>query len=180
MRSFVKTARDHWFYAILPIALGAALNFRATHSWADQPQFGEAATLFDWCLFVPLLYAICYRRMPRRALAVRTLALVCGGIWIAGKIVPDRAETILAQWGWLRGVGITVLVLAEGATLIAVLRVAFGPAPDPAELERRGMPPLIVKLMLAEARFWRWIWARCEESSSRGKGGFRPHAAVRG
>ncbi len=162
MQTIARAARKHWFYAVLPILLGAALNFRATHPWADQPRFGEAATLFDWCLFVPFLYAICYRKMPRRALAMRTLALVCGGIWIAGKIVPDPAETILAQWGWLRAIGIGVLVLAEGAALIAVLRVAFGSSPDPAELERQGIPPLLVKLMLAEARFWRWVWSRLQ------------------
>ena len=162
MQTIARAARKHWFYAVLPILLGAALNFRATHPWADQPRFGEAATLFDWCLFVPFLYAICYRKMSRRALAMRTLALVCGGIWIAGKIVPDPAETILAQWGWLRAIGIGVLVLAEGAALIAVLRVAFGSSPDPAELERQGIPPLLVKLMLAEARFWRWVWSRLQ------------------
>lgn len=162
MQKIARVARTHWFYVMLPVLLAAALNFRVTHPWADQPRFGEAATLFDWCLFVPLLYAVCYRKMPHRALAMRTLVLACGEIWIAGKIVPDPAETILAQWGWLRGIGIGVLVLAEGAALIAVLRVAFGPAPDAAELERQGMPPLLVKLMLAEARFWRWVWTRLQ------------------
>ncbi|MBB5728930.1 hypothetical protein [Sphingomonas prati] len=160
MQRFVKASRDNWFYAILPVLFAAALNFRATHPWDDQPQFGEAVTLFDWCIFVPFIYVACYRNMPRRALAIRALAIACGGIWIAGKIVPDPAETILTQWSWLRGVGIAVLVLAESAALIAVLRIAFGSAPDATELERQGMPPLLARMILAEARLWRWVWDR--------------------
>jgi hypothetical protein len=162
LQKIARAARTHWFYVMLPVLLTAALNFHATHPWTAHPRFGEAATLFDWCFFVPFLYAICYRAMPRRALAMRTLALVCGGIWIAGKIVPDPAKTILEEWGWLRAVGMGALLLAEGAALIAVLRVAFGSSPVPAELERQGMPPLLVKLMLAEARFWRWVWSRLQ------------------
>ena len=160
LHNVAQAFRTHWFYAMLPALLGAALNFRATHPWADRPLFGEAVTLFDWCLFVPVLHAVCYRKMPRPALAVRTLALICGGMWMSGRIVPESAKSILVQWAWLREVGIGVVVLAEGAALIAVLRVAFGSAPDPAELERQGMPPLLAKLMLVEARFWRWVWAR--------------------
>lgn len=160
MLRIATAARQNWFYLVLPVLLGIAFGFRATQPWGDQPRFGEAATLFDWCLFVPFLYAIWYRDMPRRALALRTLALACGGLWIAGKIVPDSAKTILAQWGWLRSVGITFLVLAEGAALITVLRIVFGSAPDPKELEKQGMPPVLVKLMMAEARFWRWLWLR--------------------
>lgn len=55
MTALAKVARSHWFYIALPVLLGASLGFRVTHPWADQPGFGEAATLFDWCLFVPLL-----------------------------------------------------------------------------------------------------------------------------
>lgn len=160
MHILTRVAQRHWFYLVLPALLGAALNFRAAHPWGDQPTFGEAVTLFDWCLFVPFLYVICYRDLPRRALVVRAVALMCGGIWVAGKIVPDSAEAILTRWGWLRAVGMVLLVLAEGAALIAAVRIAFGSAPDPRELENKGMPPLLVKLMLAEARFWRWVWAR--------------------
>ncbi|GGE86443.1 hypothetical protein GCM10011404_19010 [Sphingomonas prati] len=60
----------------------------------------------------------------------------------------------------MRGVGIAVLVLAESAALIAVLRIAFGSAPDATELERQGMPPLLARMILAEARLWRWVWDR--------------------
>jgi hypothetical protein len=153
-------ARRHWFYLAVPVLALAAFAFRTSHPWDEQPFLGEITTLFDWCLFVPALYVICYRDMPRRALMLRALALVCGGIWIASKIVPDPAETILPAWGWLRAVGLAILVVFELFAAVAMLRVVFGAAPDPEALARQGIPPLLVRLMLAEARFWRWIWAR--------------------
>jgi hypothetical protein len=153
-------ARHHWFYLSLPLLLSAALGFRASHPWSEQPALCEAVTLFDWCLFVPILYVLCYRDMPRRALVLRALALACGGIWIASRIVPDSAETILSEWGWLRGLGIAVLVIFEGLAGMAMLRVVFSAAPDLKVLERQGIPPLFVKLMLAEVRLWRWVWMR--------------------
>ena len=153
-------SRQNWFYLLLPLWLTAALAFRATYPWADQAALGEAATVFDWCLFMPALYALCYRRLPRRALLLRTIGIACGGLWLAGRIVPDPAEMILKDWGWLRHAGIAVVALFEGLAMIAVLRILFGAAPDPAKLERQGVPPVIARAMLAEARFWRWVWAR--------------------
>lgn len=160
MNRIAGWGQHHWFFLLLPFWLVAALGFRATHPWSEQPALGEAATLFDWCVFVPALYVLCYRTMPRRALMLRTLALVCSGIRIAGKIVPAAAESVLTDLGWLRSAGITVLVLFEGLALVAMLRVIFGAAPNAAELERQGIPPLIARMMLAEARFWRWLWTR--------------------
>lgn len=162
MDRLAQFGRNHWFYLLLPIWLAAALAFRTTHDWAEQPAFGEATTLIDWCLFVPALYALCNRHMPRRALLLRTLAIACGGIWIAGKIVPDAAQFILQDLGWFRVIGMAVLVLFEAFAVVAILRVLFGATPDPRALERHGIPPLLVKLMLAEARFWRWVWTRLQ------------------
>lgn len=160
MTALAKVARSHWFYIALPVLLGASLGFRVTHPWADQPRFGEAATLFDWCLFVPLLYAICYRRLAARALATRTLALACGGMWIASRIVPDHAQSLLVQWAWLRAIGGAAVLLLEGAAIVLMLRTLFGTAPDVTSLERQGVPPALARLMLAEARFWHWVWSR--------------------
>lgn len=160
MGGSLTVARRHWFYLLLPFLLMAAWGFQASHPWQSRPRLGEAITLFDWCLVVPVLYAVCYRRSPGRALALRTLAMVCGGIWISSWIVPDRAERILEYWSWLRGAGLVVLAIFEGLAFIAVMRVVSGPDPDVKALERQGIPPLLVRLMLAEARFWRWLWAR--------------------
>lgn len=157
----IAFGKRHWFYLLLPLWVLASVNLHFSFEWTAQPRAGELATLFDWVVFVPALYALCYRgTLSGRALAIRLLAFACSGVWIAGKVVPDPAEGLLLQWGWLRGVGVTALVAVEGLAMLAVLRVAFSANPDPLELERQGIPPIVAKMMLAEARFWRWIWGK--------------------
>lgn len=152
-------ATRHWFYLLLPIWLAAAWQFRSSHPWITQPALGEAITLFDWCVFVPATFAICYRAMPRRALAIRILSLMCGGLWLSGRLVPADAQAILHDWGGIRWIGLALLVLLEVAATAAMLRVVFGATPDEAALHRQGIPPLVARLMIAEARFWRRLWA---------------------
>lgn len=149
-------ARRHWFYLLLPIWIATAFAVAATDPWVRQPDVSEKIALFDWCVFMPALYLVCYRRMPRRALALRTMALACGGMWIAGRLVPDR--TVPHYSGWLRPVGALMLLALEGTALLAVLRNVFGREPDPMELEKQGLPPIVARMMLAEARFWRRVW----------------------
>ncbi|GGC24155.1 hypothetical protein GCM10011371_09800 [Novosphingobium marinum] len=149
----------NWFYALLPLWLIASLGFRSTHPWASQPQLGEAITLFDWCIFIPLTFAICYRGMSRRALFLRVLALICGGIWLAGKLVPADAQNLLQTMGAMRWLGLSVVLLFEVAAIVAMLRIVFGATPDPRALTDQGIPPIVARLMIAEAKFWRWLWA---------------------
>jgi hypothetical protein len=150
----------NWFYALLPIWLLASVGFRATHPWDAQPQFGEVVTLFDWCVFIPMTFAICYRSMSRRALTLRLLALMCGGVWLAGKLVPADAQSLLRSMGGMRWVGLAVLLLFEIAAFVAMWRVIFGAKPDPRVLEEQGIQLIMAKLMIAEAKFWRWLWGR--------------------
>ena len=158
--NIAKIATRHWFYLLLPIWLAASWAFRSSHPWDVQPAFGEAITLIDWCIFVPVTFAICYRSMTRRALVMRILALVCGGIWLAGKIVPPEAQTLLQNWGSIRWLGLSILLLFEVGAIIAMLRIVFGAAPDQHVLERQGIPPFLAKIMIAEAKFWKWLWSR--------------------
>lgn len=153
-------AQRHWFYLLLPLLLAAAIGFRTTHPWAEQPGFGEAVTVLDWCIVLPLLFALCYGHLPWRVLALRTLAVACGGFWIAGQIVPAEAQGLLQDWRGLRWLGLGVLLAFEAAAVVAVLRIAFAATPDPQALQKHGIPPLVARLMLAEARFWRWVWAK--------------------
>ncbi len=152
--------RRNWFYALLPVWALATWGFNVIHPWDDQPRLGEIITLFDWCIFVPLTFALCYRDMSRRALVLRLLALMCGGIWLAGRIVPEGAQSLLLDWSGVRWAGLSVLLLFELAAFVAMLRILFGATPDPRALEEQGIPPVVAKLMIAEAKFWRWIWAR--------------------
>ncbi|WP_239806856.1 hypothetical protein [Croceicoccus hydrothermalis] len=148
----------NWFYALLPVCLLASWGFRTTHPWDAQPQLGEAVTLFDWVVFVPLTFAICYRSMSGRALTLRVLALVCGGIWLAGKLVPSDAQNLLLAISPMRWIGLSVLMLVEVVAFVAILGVVFGAKPDPRVLEEQGIPPIVAKLMIAEAKLWRWLW----------------------
>ena len=153
--------RQHWFYVLVPLWAAAAVNFHFVHSWQEQPRLGEVVALFDWCLFVPALYVLCYRKQrAARAVAVRVLALVCAGIWTAGAMVPDGAETLLRDWGWLRRIGIAAVALVEVAAVVAMLRIVFSKTPNTQALIDSGIPPLVARMMLAEARFWRWLFSR--------------------
>ena len=157
----VTFARRHWFYLSLPLWLLASINLHFDFAWATDARSGELIALFDWAVFMPALYALCYHGIALgRVLAIRLLALVCSGVWIAGLIVPDPAENLLLRWGWLRGIGVAALVVVEGLAMLTILRVVFSSAPDPTVLERQGIPPIVARMMLAEARFWRWVWNR--------------------
>lgn len=157
----VSTARRHWFYLLLPAALLAFYSTAMSADWRTDARIGEAALLLDWCLFVPALYALYLRgTVSGRALGLRVLALACSGLWFARWLTPDASEVVLAAVAPLRWVGIAVLVLAEAAVLAAVVRVAFSREPDVAAIERHGVPTLLARLMVLEARFWRWVWQR--------------------
>ena len=161
VEGWTSWARRHWFYLLLPVWLSSSLALHRSFDWGTAPRAGEAIALFDWCLFMPALFALCYwHSLTRRALLIRVIALALGGLWIASAITPDEAELMLRGSSSLRIVGLTVLALLEGAVLVAVLRIAYSKEPDMAELERQGLPPLLARLMVAEARFWRWLWAK--------------------
>ena len=154
-----RTAVRHWFYLLLPMAAVAAFQFRAAVDWRSEAALGEATALFDWCVFLPAMFLLCYRRtMPPRALALRLVGLVCGGLWVAALIVPDGSERMIGAVSWLRYPGLALLLVAEAAAFVAVLRLTSGGDSDPAALQRLGVPAPVARLMLLEARFWRWVW----------------------
>jgi hypothetical protein len=150
--------RRHWFYLLLPLAIAASLNLRATIDWRVDAAAMEVVTLFDWCVFLPAMFVLCYRSsLPRRALVLRTIGIVCGGIWAATVIVPDDRQSLIQAAAWLRYPGIAVLLFAEALVLVALVKIVTSKTPDAGELHRLGVPPILARLMLAEARFWRWV-----------------------
>lgn len=154
-------ARRYWFYLLLPALLLASYGMSASADWRTDARAAEAALLFDWCLFVPALYALYLRpSVGGRALALRVLALACGGLWFARLLVPDTSEVVLAAVAPLRWIGIGVLVLAELAVVAALVRLTFSGDPDREAVERHGVPPLLARLMVMEARLWRRVRAR--------------------
>lgn len=152
--------KRNWFYAMLPMWALAAWGFKSTFPWDKQPRIGELIALFDWCVFLPITFAICYWNWSRRALILRLVALICGGIWIGSKIVPEGAQYLLVEAGGVRSAGLAIVLMFELAALATIIRVVLGGAPNAHLLEQKGVPPFVARLMIAEAKFWRWIWAR--------------------
>ena len=77
---------------------------------------------------------------------------------MAGKLVPSDAQNLLLVIAPMRWIGLSVLMLVEVVAFVAILRVVFGAKPDPRVLEEQGIPPIVANLMIAEAKFWRWLW----------------------
>ena len=154
-------ARRQWFWLLMPLWLLASHTLRGSIDWRTEGRTGEVTMLFDWCVFLPALYAASlWRTLPLRAVLLRALGLSCAGLWVAGLLVPDAAEHLLARLGPLRWLGVAVALLVEGALFAATLRLLFSGRADAPALERLGAPPLLARLMLLEARFWRWLWTR--------------------
>lgn len=151
--------RRNRFLPVLAALLAIELAFVRATDWA-APGPAEAAILFDLCLFIPALFLLCYRRrLARRALLVRAGALCCLGMWTAGALIPPEAHHLLGELGWVRTAGLAVLALVELSLALVALRLVLGGRAQAEEIaERTGAPRWIARLMLLEARFWKWLW----------------------
>jgi hypothetical protein len=153
-------AAGNWFLLALPFLFLASFMLAATSDWARDVRTLEAVIVFDWCVAVPTLYALCYRgRVPLRHLLLRLLALACLGVWVAAQLVPAASQTFLAELGPARAIGLAVLVLIELRLIAAVIGLAFSGAATAEQIaEKSGAPPFLARLLLLEARFWRAVW----------------------
>jgi hypothetical protein len=152
--------RTHWFAVLAPpLVLMEWLVLR--NFGAEMGAFSEAVVLFDLCVFVPMLYLLCYgRSLPLKSLLLRTLGLVCLGVYLAGHIVPDEAQHVLAQIEPVRLVGLGVLMLVELRLFLLAMRVVWRPGATAADVQAAsGAPPWIARIMLIEARFWKAVWS---------------------
>lgn len=154
--------KKHWFWpAALAVLMSNALLV-AIDGW-QAPQIKELGVLFDFAVLIPLLYLICYRANGKKVL-VRALAFACLGVWAAGHFIPETHHVLISQVGWIRYVGLGVLVLIEIRLAIEIWRLAFrGKAEDAShaireKAESEGAPPWVAKLMAAEAGFWKKLW----------------------
>ena len=74
-------------------------------------------------------------------------------------LVPLEAQAVVPHLSWARTAGLVVLALVELRLLVAAFRIAFSGTGNAADIEKAsGAPPLLAKLMLIEARFWRAVW----------------------
>lgn len=150
----------HWFFVLLPMLIGAALVLTRMIHWQSEGRIAEAVLLFDCCVTLPVLYGLCYfRTKTAKQLAIRMLAIACLGVVLAGWLVPESEQRLIEQVGWLRLVGIAVLLLIELRIVVAAVRIAFGTDARPEELAAKtDMPLPLARLMALEARFWKAVW----------------------
>jgi peptidoglycan/LPS O-acetylase OafA/YrhL len=151
--------KENWFWPVTLVLIAWAWLVSRNLPPRDLSGW-ELAVLFDVLVTLPLFFALCYRgKLPRNKLIIRILALQCLGIWLATKIVPVESQIVLPHLAWLRYAGVAVLVLIELRIMVALFKIVFKADTNAKQLEGIGMPPLLAKLILLEARFWRWVFS---------------------
>ena len=153
-------ATRNWFVILLPALFAVSFFSLRSPEWRQSLAAAEAVTLFDWTVSVPLLFFLCYRStLSPRQMTLRLVGLACFGVWIATLLVPVADQTILPKLGWVRVTGMILLGLLEVRLLVLGLQLAFSDKATAEELSRKsGAPPLLARLMLLEANFWRSVW----------------------
>ncbi|MBM0171423.1 hypothetical protein [Altererythrobacter sp. C41] len=156
-RSFLNGVLRHWYFWIaMPLVVAIEAAFVFTLPWNEYPR-AEWAVLFDLCVFLPALHLIVYRKaLSRRALLIRTVAIAGLGLWLSRYLVPAESQQALLHLAKLHGGLVGVVIVFELGVMMLVIRAAFARDADPQRLERDfAVPPLIARLMVWEARFWR-------------------------
>jgi hypothetical protein len=152
--------RRNWFLPVLALLLAIEWAFVRSTAWSGGDGIAEAAVLIDLCLVLPALHFLCYRRsLTWRPLILRTVALAFLGLYLASHLVPAQGQALIPALGWARLIGMAVVLALEVLVLVAVLKLLFGGRATAAELSAKsGAPEWVARLMLAEARFWKWLW----------------------
>jgi hypothetical protein len=150
----------NWFLLIAPLLLIAGAAAARATAWPSDGRTMEAVLLFDACITLPALYALCYgRTLPLWQLAIRMIGIACLGIFLLGYVVPVGAQHLLPNFAWARIIGLVLLFLIELRLLIVGLRLVFGGSADEAQIAARtGAPEWVARLMLIEARLWKSLW----------------------
>ena len=164
-----STLRAHWF--VLAAILVAASDFTVAKldNWSN-PEILEAAILFDLGVVIPALYFWCYRSRGKAAV-LRAVALSCLGIWVAGHVVPSEHHHLLSAAGFVRYIGLAVLVVIELKLVFMIYRTAFRRESNATILTAAndaGLPKWVAHLLAWEASLWLRAWDALRRMSGRG------------
>lgn len=164
MTNVAGILRRNWYYPLALALFGVVWMVSKTElgrmSASDQRGF-EIALLIDVFVTLPLLFWLCFRRQwAMKQLVLGIVATMCGGLWAATWIVPVEDQAILGQIGWVRYVGLGILLVVEIGIMVGLMRIIWKPKTEVRDIEAMGVPPFVAKLMLAEARFWRWVFSK--------------------
>ena len=159
---YIKNSiRAHWFLLAAAAVVTGDLVAASLDSWSN-PRLLEAGILFDLSVVVPALYLWCYRSRGKAAI-VRAVALSCLGIWVAGHIVPSEHHQVLSTVGFVRYVGLAVLIIIQLKLVLMIYRATFRRDNDAkptvlATAKDAGMPEWVARLMAWEASLLRKAW----------------------
>lgn len=154
-----KAITGYWFYWLLVPCLFSAWQLSITPQTLADPLTTERVFLADFALLLPLLYFAYLRtRVTLKAAILRSLALGAAGISYSAWLMPEGTGQVLPFLSWLRWTALPLIIALELAAFVALIRYLYGSEPKEEELIEQGMPPLMVKLLLTEARFWKRVF----------------------
>lgn len=154
-----KAIKEYWFYCMLALCFFSAWQLSMMPESLADPITTERVFLVDFALLLPFFYFLYLRRrVPLKAAIIRSLALGAAGISFAAWLMPDGTGQVLPFLSWLRWIALPLVLVIEAAAFVALMRYVYGSDPQEAELVKQGMPPVIVKLLLMEARFWKRVF----------------------
>jgi hypothetical protein len=156
----IARVKENWFWP-LAITLVALAWTIGRFSQIEPDSSWEYAVLVDILITLPILYFVCYRKKATLKHNIfRILALQCTGIWLATKIVPIESQLLLPYLSWLRFAGLAVLFVFEAWIGLALIKLLFRPDTTADQIQQQlGAPLFVAKLLLLEARFWRWVFS---------------------
>jgi hypothetical protein len=156
----VAKIKENWFWplAVMLVALAWTIG---RFSQIEPDSSWEYAVVFDVLVTLPILYFVCYRKkVTLKHNIFRIIALQCTGIWLATKIVPIESQSLLPYLSWLRFVGLAVLFVFEAWIVLALIKLVFRPDATADQIQKQfGAPAFVAKIILLEARFWRWVFS---------------------
>lgn len=169
-RNDASWLRMHWFYPAAGTVLLAAFAAIMLDDWMS-PRLLEASLLFDFAIFIPLLYLWCYRSRGKQAI-LQAIAQSCLGIWVVGYVVPVQFHRVLSKVEFVRKLGFAILIVIELKLVFTIFRTAFGTESSTKEsaidiATDSGMPPWAARLMAWEASLWRKAWESVKKITSR-------------
>jgi hypothetical protein len=156
----IAKIKENWFWPLAITLVGLAWTI-GQFSQIEPDSSWEYAVVFDVLVTLPILYFVCYRKkVTLKHNIFRILALQCTGIWLATKIVPLENQSLLPYLSWLRFAGLAVLFVFEAWIMLALIKLVFKPDTTADQIQQQlGAPAFVAKLLLLEARFWRWIFS---------------------
>lgn len=150
---------EYWFFGLLAVCVFAAWQVSLTPEAIADPIMTERVFLLDTAIILPALYFFyLHTRVALKAAILRSLALAAAGISYAAWLMPDGTGEVLPLLAWLRWVAMPLVIAIELAAFVAIMRYVYGSEPQEEELVRQGLPPLLVKALLIEARFWKRVF----------------------